>query len=155
MRACKTGITIVIRDHLRIPLYAKASCPPGVSVPLIAGLSEEPPEDRDLKEKGAKMCGSRGGRTALWTMSWSCLRLCPGYFKCVVVYARCKFRRLTGTRPEAGLLLELWTCRMILLRSTLDSFDGIRVLFHRIGCLPKKAVLYFRRKGRSVLPRAE
>ena len=56
MWVCKTGITIVIRDHLRIPLYAKASCPPGVSVLLIVGLSEEPPEDRDLKEKGVRKC---------------------------------------------------------------------------------------------------
>ena len=56
MRVCKTCITIVIRDHLRIPLYAKASCPPSVSVPLIAGLSEDPPEDRDLKEKKVQRC---------------------------------------------------------------------------------------------------
>ena len=31
---CKTGIAIVIRDHLGIPLYAKASCLLGVSIPL-------------------------------------------------------------------------------------------------------------------------
>ena len=98
---------------------------------------------------------SWGGRTELWAMSWSCLRLCPGYFKCVVVYTRHKFRRLTGTRPEAGLLVELWTCRMILLWSTPDSLDGIRVIYRRVGCLPKKAVLYFRCEGRSVLLRAK
>ena len=34
MWVCRTGITIIIRDHLRIPLYAKASYPPGVSVLL-------------------------------------------------------------------------------------------------------------------------
>ena len=98
---------------------------------------------------------SWGGRTALWTVLWPCQRLCPGYFKCVVVYMRHKFCRLTGTRAEAGLLVELWTCRMILLRSTPDSLDGIRVLYRRIGYLPKKAVLYIRREGRSVLIRAE
>ena len=101
------------------------------------------------------MRGSWGGRTALWTLSWSCLRLCPGYFKCVVVYARHRFHCLTQTRAEVGLLVELWTCRVILLWSTLDSFDGIRVLDRRIGCLPKKDVLYFRCEGRSVLLCAE
>ena len=44
---------------------------------------------------------------------------------------------------------------MILLRSTPDSLDGIRVIYHRVGCLPKKAVLYFRHEGRSVLLCAE
>ena len=34
MWVCKTGITIISRDHLGIPLYAKASCLLGFSVPL-------------------------------------------------------------------------------------------------------------------------
>ena len=34
VRVCKIGIAIFIRDHLGIPLYAKASCLLGVSVPL-------------------------------------------------------------------------------------------------------------------------
>ena len=71
------------------------------------------------------------------------------------MYARHKFRRLTGTRAEAEFLTELWTCRMILLRGAPDSLDGARVLYRRIGCLPKKAILYFRREGRSVLLRAK
>ena len=58
------------------------------------------------------------------------------------MYARHKFRRLTGTRTEAELLVKLWTCQMILLRGTPDSLDGVRVLHRRIGCLPKKAALY-------------
>ena len=37
MRVCKTGITIVMRDHLRIPMCAQASCPPGVSVRYVSG----------------------------------------------------------------------------------------------------------------------
>ena len=40
MWVCKTGITIVIRDHLGIPLYAKASCLLGVSVPLYIRYSD-------------------------------------------------------------------------------------------------------------------
>ena len=87
----------------------------------------------------------------MWTVSWSCLRLYPGYFKCVVVYVQHECRRLIGTRAEAKLLVELWTCQTILLWSTPDSLDGIRVLYRRIGCLPKKVVLYFRREGRGVL----
>ena len=74
---------------------------------------------------------------------------------CIVVYARHKFRRLIGARVGTGLLVELWTCRMILLWSTPGSLDGVRIFYRRIGCLPRKAVLYFRREGRSVLLRAE
>ena len=119
-------------------LYSWCICP---AMCLIVGLSEEPPEDGDLKEKrGAKLRVSWGGRTALWTVLWPCLPLCPGYFKCVVVYARHECRHLTGTRAEAELLVELWSCRMTLLRGTPDSLDGLRVLYRRIGCLPKKAV---------------
>ena len=97
------------------------------------------------------MRGSRGGRTALWTVSWPCLRLCPGYFKCVVVYVRHKFRRLTGTSTEAELLVELWTCRMILLQSTPDTLNGVRGFYRRVGGLPEKVALYFCCEGRSVL----
>ena len=101
------------------------------------------------------MRGSRGGRTALWTVSWSCLHLCLGYWKSVVVYARHECCRLARTRAEAELLVVLWTCRTILLWSTPGSLDGIRFLYCRIGCLPKKVVLYFRREGRVVLLRAK
>ena len=49
------------------------------------------------------------------------------------------------------MLVELYTCWMILLRGTLDSLDGGRVLHRRIVCLPKKAALYFCHEGCSVL----
>ena len=71
------------------------------------------------------------------------------------MYTRHKFRRLTGTRTEAELLGELWTCQTILLQGTPDSLDGVRGLYHRIGGLPQKAALYFCCEGRSVLLRAE
>ena len=71
------------------------------------------------------------------------------------MYARHKFRRLTGTRTKAEFLGELWTCRTILLQGTPDSLDGVRGLYHWIGGLPEKTALYFCREGRSVLFRTE
>ena len=69
--------------------------------------------------------------------------------------AQHKFCRLTGTRTEAELLVELWTCRMILLQGTPDSLDGVRGLYRRVGGLPKKGALYFCYEGHSVLLRTE
>ena len=71
------------------------------------------------------------------------------------MYARRKFCRLTGTRAEAELLGELWTCQTILLQGTPDSLDGVRGLHRRIGGLPKKVALYFCCDGRRVLLRTE
>ena len=71
------------------------------------------------------------------------------------MYARRKFRRLTGTRTEAELLGELLTGRMILLQSTTVSLDGVRELYCRIDGLPEEAALYFCCEGRSVLLRTE
>ena len=71
------------------------------------------------------------------------------------MYAWRKFRRSTGTRTEAELLGELWMVRMILLRSTSDSLDGVWGLYCRIGGLPKEAALYFCCEGCSVLLRTE
>ena len=71
------------------------------------------------------------------------------------MYARRKFRHLTGTRTEAELLVELKTCLPILLQGTPDSLEGVRGLFRRIGGLPHKAALRFCCEGRSVLLRAE
>ena len=71
------------------------------------------------------------------------------------MYAWHKFRRLTGTRTEAELLLELWTCRTILLQSTPDSLDGVRGLYRRVGSLPKKIAVYFCCESRSVILRTE
>ena len=53
------------------------------------------------------------------------------------------------------MLVELWTCRMILLQGTPDSLDGVRGFYCRVGGLPKKAALYFCREGCSVLFRTE
>ena len=48
---CKTGIVIVSRDHLGIPLYVKAPwCIRPVMGPILR-LSEEPQEEKDLKER--------------------------------------------------------------------------------------------------------
>ena len=69
--------------------------------------------------------------------------------------AQHKFCRLTGTRMEAELLVELWTCRTILLQGTPDSLDGVQGPYCHIGGLPKKAALYFCYEGRSVLLRTE
>ena len=71
------------------------------------------------------------------------------------MYARRKFRRLTGTRTEAELLGELWTCLAILLQGTPDSLEGVRGLYRRIGGLPQKAALHFCCKGSGVLLRTE
>ena len=71
------------------------------------------------------------------------------------MYARRKFRHLTGTRTEAELLGELWTCRTILLQGTPDSLDSVQILYRRIGGLPNKAALRFCYEGRSVLLHAE
>ena len=71
------------------------------------------------------------------------------------MYARHKFRHLTGTRTEAGLLGELWTCWAILLQGTPDSLEGVRGLYRGIGGLPQEAALYFCCEGRSVLLRTE
>ena len=71
------------------------------------------------------------------------------------MYARHKFRRLTGTRTEAELLVKLWMCQTVLLQGTPDSLDGVRGLYRRIDGLPKKVALYFCCEGRSVLLRTE
>ena len=67
------------------------------------------------------------------------------------MHTRYECHRLAGTRAEAELLVELWTCRTILLQGTPNSLDGVWGLYCRIGCLPKKAALYFCCEGRSVL----
>jgi len=63
------------------------------------------------------------GDTALLTESLLCLRLCPWYFECVIVYAwhECC---LGGNWAEAGLLVMLLTCLLILLRGVPPSLDG-------------------------------
>ena len=53
----KMGTSIVIRDHLGIPLYILASCLLGVSVPLCVQQSycrKGIPESKVLKEKNDK-----------------------------------------------------------------------------------------------------
>ena len=53
------------------------------------------------------------------------------------------------------MLVELCTFQTILLQGTLDSLDGTRGLYRRVGGLPKKAALYFYCKGRSLLLHTE
>ena len=71
------------------------------------------------------------------------------------MYAWHRFRHLTGTGTEAGLLVELKTCMPIRLWGNPDSLEGVRGLFHRIGGLRHEAALCFCCEGRSVLLHAE
>ena len=61
--------------------------------------------------------------TALLTESLLRLRLCPWYFECVIVYARDECC-LNGAGMEAGLLVALLACLVLLLRGAPDSLDG-------------------------------
>ena len=62
------------------------------------------------------------GDTALLTKPLLCLRLRPWYFECIIVYAwhEC----FDGILAEAGLLVALLACLVILLRGAPDSLDG-------------------------------
>ena len=94
---------------------------------------EKKPEKE--KKETMKLCVSGGVRAVLWITSYLCLRLCPWYFECVIVCARYKCRYLVGTGTEAKLLVELLTSWVVLLQSSLDSFDSVRELGHRIKVL--------------------
>ena len=85
----------------------------------------------------------------------SCLRRCPWNFERVIVYAWYEWHYLIGLGTEAGLLIELLACLTILLQGAPDSLDSVRGCYWRMGCLSKKATLYFCRKGRSVLFRTK
>ena len=89
------------------------------------------------------MCVSWEGRAVLWTTVWLCRRLYPWYFECVVMYARYECRHLVGAGTVAELLVEFLTSRAVLLRSSSDSFDGVRELGRRIEVLLGEAALYF------------
>ena len=80
-----------------------------------------------IKRKG-KVCVPREGRAILWTTIELCLRLCPWYFECIVMYARYVRRHLVGTKTKAELLVELLTRWTVKLRSSPDSFDSVRKL---------------------------
>ena len=67
------------------------------------------------------------------------------------MYAWRRFRRLTGTRTEAELLVELLTSRAVLMQNSPDSLDNVRELGRRIKVLPKKAALCFCCEGSGVL----
>ena len=83
------------------------------------------------------------GRTVLWTTIKLCLRLCPWYFECVVMYARYVRRHLVGTETEAELLVKQLMSRAVLLQDGPDSLNGVRGLGRRIRVLLEKAALYF------------
>ena len=105
------------------------------------------PENSVLKDKRGviKVCCDC---TALLTKSLLRLRLCPWYFECVTVCTRHECC-LSRAGAEAGLLVALLACLVILLRGAPDSLDGVRGCCHRIGGL------YFRREGRRMLLRLE
>ena len=82
-------------------------------------------------------------RAVLWTTIKLCLRLCPWYFECVVMYARYECRHLIGAGTEAELLVELLRSRAVLLQHGPDPLNGVRGLWSRIKVLLEKAALYF------------
>ena len=100
---------------------------------------------RNLKriKRKVKVCVSKEGRAVLWTTVRLCLRLCPWYFECVIMYVRYICRHLVGTGLEVKLLVELLTSWAVLLQSSPDSFDSVRELGRRIKVLLEKAALYF------------
>ena len=139
----KTGITIIDRDHLGIPMCAKASCllgAPSIMSPVIRSLLKGLPESGVLKREKSMRASWRLNRT-LAALS-SRLHLCPWYFECVVVYAwhEC---HLNGAGAEAVLLIELLVCLTILLRGTPDSLNGVQRCRCRIGYLSEEAALHF------------
>ena len=67
------------------------------------------------------------------------------------MYARHELHHFIGAGTKAGLLAELWTSQTALLWSSSDSLDGVWGLYCRLEVLPKKAILHFCYKGRSVL----
>ena len=58
------------------------------------------------------------------------------------MYAWYECHCFIGTGTEAELLVEFLTSRAVLLRSSSDSFDGVRELGRRIEVLLEKAALY-------------
>ena len=95
-----------------------------------------------IKRKG-KVCVPGEGRAVLWTTIELCLRLCPWYFQCVIMYAWYIRRHLVGTETEAELLVKLLTSWTVMLQSSPGSFDNVRELGRRIKVLLDKAALYF------------
>ena len=80
-----------------------------------------------IKRKG-KVCVPGEGRAIFWATIELCLRLCPWYFECVVMYARYVCRHSVRTEAEAELLVELMTSWTVMLRSSPESFDSVREL---------------------------
>ena len=68
-------------------------------------------------------------------LSVLCIRQCPGYFKCIVMYARYIFRRYMRWATEAELLIELRNWSILL--------NGDRWLNGRQGVRFNEAALYF------------
>ena len=102
---------------------------------------EKKPEKE--KKEIVKVYVSGSGRAVLWITRYVCLRLCPWYFECVVMYARYECRHLIRTGTEAKLLVELSMSRAILLQNSPDSLDSVREPGRRIKVLLEKAALYF------------
>ena len=92
-----------------------------------------------MKGKVTKVSGSD---TALLNEPLLHLRLCPWYFKCVVMYARYNCHHLVGTGTEAELLVELLMSRAVLLQCGLDPLSDVQGLGSRIIVLLEKAALY-------------
>ena len=80
-----------------------------------------------IKRKG-KVCVPGDGRAALWTTIELCLRLCPWYFECVVMYAWYVCCHSVRIETESELLVEVMKSWTVMLRSSPDSFDGVREL---------------------------
>ena len=96
-----------------------------------------------IKKEKVRVCVSRRGRAVLWITIELCLRRCPWYFECVVMYAWYERRRLVRTGTEAEFLVQLLANWTVLLWSSPDSFDSVRELGRRIKVPLEKAALYF------------
>ena len=117
-------------------------------MPARKAWKKEPEKD---KKRKVKVCGFRGGSAILWTTIQLCLRVCPWYFECVVMYVRHERCRFIVTGTEAKLLGKLLTSWIVLLQSSSDSFDSVQEPGRRIEVLLEKAALYFYCESSGVL----
>ena len=68
-------------------------------------------------------------------LSVLCFRRCPGYFKCIVMYARYRFRRYMRRTAEPELVVRVQYWSVLL--------NGDRQLNGRQGMRFNKTALYF------------
>ena len=124
---------------LYIPTYHQTACLLAYAACLLVYPSFERVQDqavvrglwkrnkKRIKRK-QKVSVPEEGRAVLWTTIKLCLRLCPWYLECIVMYARYVCCHLVGTETEAELLVELLTSWTVKMQSSPDSFGSVREL---------------------------